>query len=217
LGFAPGIIWVWYFYREDRWEPEPKKLIAKVFLYGIIIALPVLFLEIPFLFSELLLAVVAAPIIEELFKFVAVRYSVYKNKEFNEPIDGIIYACSAALGFASIENTFYLFSFFNAGIITLTALFIVRALLSVPAHALFSSMWGYALGIAKYRVKSKRLIILGGLITAIVLHSLYNFLLSSLLIGAVGMLIFISFLWLLVHNKIKGLLNKSPYAFEQRK
>ena len=217
LGFAPGIIWVLYFYREDKWEPEPKKLIAKVFLYGIIIALPVLFLEIPFLFSELLLAVVVAPIIEELFKFVAVRYSVYKNKEFNEPVDGIIYACAAALGFASIENTFYLFSFFNAGIIALTAFFIVRALLSVPAHALFSSMWGYALGIAKYRVKSKRLIILGGLITAMVLHSLYNFLLSGLLLGAVGMLIFIPFLWLLVHNKIKELLNKSPYAFEQRK
>ena len=217
LGFAPGIIWVWYFYREDRWEPEPKKLIAKVFLYGIIIALPVLFLETPFLFSELLLAVVAAPIIEELFKFVAVRYSVYKNKEFNEPIDGIIYACTAALGFASIENTFYLLSFFNEGIIALTAFFIVRALLSVPAHALFSSMWGYALGIAKYRVKGKRLIIFGGLITAMVLHSLYNFLLSGLLIGAVGMLIFIPFLWLLVHNKIKELLNKSPYAFGQRK
>jgi len=212
LGFAPGIIWVCYFYREDTWEPEPKKLIAKMFLYGTIIALPVLFLETPFLFSELLLAVVAAPIIEELFKFVAVRFSVYKNKEFNEPIDGIIYACTAALGFASIENTFYLFSFFNEGIIAFTAFFIVRALLSVPAHALFSSMWGYALGIAKYRVKSKRLIILGGLITAMVLHSLYNFLLTGLLIGAVGMLKFIPFLWLLVHKKIRELLNKSPYA-----
>lgn len=91
LGFAPGIFWIWYFYRQDKWEPEPKKLITKVFLYGIVIALPVLFLEMPFLFSELLLAVVAAPIIEELFKFFTVRYSVYKNREFSEPLDGIIY------------------------------------------------------------------------------------------------------------------------------
>lgn len=217
LGFAPGIIWVWYFYREDRWKPEPKKLIAKVFLCGIIIALPVLFLESLFVFSEVLLAVVAAPVIEELFKFFSVRFSVYKNKEFNEPVDGIVYASAAALGFASIENTFYLLSFSNEGIITLTAFFIVRALLSVPAHALFSSMWGYALGVAKYRVKNQRLIILSGLITAMVLHSLYNFLLSGLLIGAVGMLIFIPLLWLFVHNKIKELLNKSPYAFGERK
>jgi len=217
LGFAPGIFWIWYFYRQDKWEPEPKKLITKVFLYGIVIALPVLFLEMPFLFSKLLLTVVAAPIIEELFKFFTVRYSVYKNREFSEPLDGIIYATAAALGFASIENTFYLFSFLNEGIITLTAFFIVRALLSVPGHALFSSMWGYALGVAKYRPEGKRRIILSGLITAVALHSLYNFLLSGLLIGAVGMLIFIPFLWLFVHNKIKELLNKSPYAFRQRK
>jgi RsiW-degrading membrane proteinase PrsW (M82 family) len=210
LGFAPGIFWVWYFYRQDKWEPEPKKLIAKVFLYGIIISLPVLLLEAPFLFSELLLAVIAAPIIEEFFKFLTVRYSVYKNKEFSEPLDGITYASAVALGFASIENTFYLFSFLNKGVVTFTVFFIVRALLSVPGHALFSSMWGYTLGVAKYRPEGRRgRIVLSGLLTGIFFHSLYNFLLSGLLIGAIGMLIFIPLLWKLVHNRIRELLNKS--------
>ncbi len=187
-------------------------MIAKVFLYGIIISLPVLLLEAPFIFSELLLAIVAAPIIEEVFKFFTVRYSVYKNREFNEPLDGIIYAAAAALGFASIENTFYLFSFLNEGVIALTAFFIVRALLSVPGHALFSSMWGYALGIAKYLPENRKgHIVLTGVVTAIFFHALYNFLLSSLLVGAFGMLIFIPLLWKLVHNRIRELLNKPPY------
>jgi RsiW-degrading membrane proteinase PrsW (M82 family) len=213
LGFAPGIFWVWYFYREDKWEPEPKKLIAKVFLYGIIISLPVLLLEAPFLFSELLLAIIAAPIIEELCKFLTVRYSVYKNKEFSEPLDGIIYATAAALGFASIENTFYLFSFLNEGVVALTAFFIIRALLSVPGHALFSSMWGYALGVTKYLPEARRgHIFVSGLLTAIFFHALYNFLLSGLVIGAVGMLIFIPLLWKLVHNRIRELINKPPYV-----
>jgi RsiW-degrading membrane proteinase PrsW (M82 family) len=213
LGFTPGIFWVWYFYREDRWEPEPKKMIAKVFLYGIIISLPVLLLEAPFLFSELLLAIIAAPIIEEVFKFVTVRYSVYKNREFSEPLDGIIYASAVALGFASIENTFYLFSLLNKGVVALTAFFIVRAVLSVPGHALFSSMWGYALGVAKYLPESRKgHIVLSGLVTAISFHSLYNFLLSGLLIGAVGMLIFIPLLWKLVHNRIRELTNKPPFV-----
>lgn len=212
LGFAPGIFWVWYFYRQDKWEPEPKRMIAKVFLYGIIISFPVLVLEAPFIFSELLLAIVAAPIIEEVFKFFTVRYSVYENREFSEPLDGIIYATAAALGFASIENTFYLFSFLNEGVVALTAFFIVRALLSVPAHALFSSMWGYALGVAKYLPQSRKgHIVLSGLVTAIFFHSLYNFLLSGLLIGAIGMLIFIPLLWKLVHNRIRKLINTSPY------
>ena len=212
LGFAPGIFWVWYFYREDKWEPEPKKMIVKVFLYGIIISLPVLLFEAPFLFSKLLLAIIAAPIIEEVFKFFTVRYSVYKNREFSEPLDGIIYATAAALGFASIENTFYLFSFLNEGVVALTALFVVRSLLSVPGHALFSSMWGYALGVAKHLPESRKgHIVLSGLVTAIFFHSLYNFLLSGLLIGAVGMLIFIPLLWKLVHNRIRELMNKPPY------
>ena len=44
---------------------------------------------------------------EELAKFLAVRLFVYRNKEFNEPLDGIIYAAAAALGFASLENVLY--------------------------------------------------------------------------------------------------------------
>ena len=94
---------------------------------------------------------------------------------------------------------------------------LVRALLSVPGHALFSSMWGYALGVAKYLPESRRgHIVLSGLLVAIFFHSLYNFLLSGLLIGAVGMLIFIPLLWKLVHNRIRELINKSPYVSGQR-
>ena len=52
---------------------------------------------------------------------------------FNEPMDGLILGVAAALGFATVENIFYV----RAGKI-LTAL--VRAIVSVPSHALFGAV-----------------------------------------------------------------------------
>ncbi len=66
LAFAPGIFWLWYFYKKDKLEPEPRDLVAKTFFFGILATIPAIILETPFRQSELLMFVFVAPIAEEL-------------------------------------------------------------------------------------------------------------------------------------------------------
>jgi len=56
---------------------------------------------------EFFILVVVASIVEELLKFFGMKLSIGKNKAFDEPIDGMIYAAAVGLGFASLENIFY--------------------------------------------------------------------------------------------------------------
>ena len=147
LGFAPGLFWLIYFYKRDRLEKEPKSLIVKSFLLGIVIAIPASLLESFFNIDRYLMVIIAAPVIEELLKFLAIKMYCCPKKEFNEPMDGIMYGAAVALGFASIENVGYLIGAHGRGILDTT--FIVRAVFSVPGHALFTCMGGYALGMQK--------------------------------------------------------------------
>ncbi|NIS72464.1 MAG: PrsW family intramembrane metalloprotease [Proteobacteria bacterium] len=225
LAFAPGIFWLWYFYRKDKLEPEPKLLFVRTFFLGMLAALFVVLLEVPF--SGLLLIVIAAPIIEEYAKYFVVRRTIYKNVEFDEPMDGMVYAAAAALGFASAENAGYLIDAYLSpqealvssepvsAFGTVWTVFVLRALLSVPGHVLFSSMWGYALGWAKFKEAERgRRLIRSGLLLAIALHGLFNFLLVIVPLGALGMVIFVILAWRTVNRKIAHALAGSPHVFE---
>ncbi len=213
LGLAPGLFWLWYFYRRDTWEHEPRRLVATTFLYGAAVTVVAVFIEAPFLSFELLLSVVFAPVVEELCKFAVVRLRVYNRAEFNEPVDGIVYAAAAALGFATVENIFDLGgTFFDVGVLTFTVTFAVRALISVPSHAIFSSMWGYALGLAKCTPNAQKgHIVVTGILLAILLHGIFNFLALTGILFAVGLLIFVPLGWVLVNNRIKRALSISPF------
>lgn len=167
LAAAPGFFVLWYFYYRDRFEPEPLRMIIKVFFFGCIAVIPAILLELPFP-EGFWSVVVAAPLVEESIKFCVVFFTVFRDQEFDEPMDGIVYAVAAALGFATIENIFYVLgSGFETGI--------VRAFLSVPGHALFACFWGYSLGVAKFRPRSEWPVLLGGgLLGGILLHAAFN-------------------------------------------
>ncbi len=229
LAFAPGIFWLWYFYRKDRIEPEPKKMIVKAFFLGMIAVFPAAAIEFPFTATGMLvLAVIVAPVVEEIFKYLFVYYGAYRDAEFNEPMDGIIYACAVALGFASVENLAYLLQAYLdpdkfSGFISISSsygrvsiIFVLRALLTVPGHALWSSMWGYALGWAKFsdEERGKRLI-RNGIILSIIFHSLFNFLLVTSTFGALGMLILIPVLWKTVNRRIAQSISGSPFYSQE--
>ncbi|MGZ4906413.1 MAG: PrsW family intramembrane metalloprotease [Halobacteriota archaeon] len=158
----------------------------------------------PFLSLELLLPVIIAPVVEELCKFAVVRLRVYNRAEFNEPVDGIVYAAAAALGFATVENIFFLGgTFFDVGVLVFIVTFVVRALISVPSHAIFSSTWGYALGLAKCTPKvQKGHIVVTGVLLAILLHGIFNFLALTGILFAFDMLIFVPLGWILVNSRI---------------
>ncbi len=216
LALGPGIFWVWYFYHRDRYDPEPPYLVLRMFLLGIAVTFPVAFLEggIGILIaSPLILAVIVAPVVEEYGKYFVVRRGVYRNREFDEPMDGIVYATAAALGFASLENLIYVFSAYTLSLEAAIGTIVVRALFSVPAHALFASIWGYALGRAKFSPpEQRRGIVARGLAAAMVLHGLFNFLLITAEVYALAMLVFflvlIPGMWLLVNRNIGRALDR---------
>lgn len=221
LGFAPGIFWLWFFYKKDKYEPEPRQLIMKMFFWGMVSVIPAIFLEMPFRGSVFLLTVIGAPLVEELVKFMVVRQGVYHHAEFNEPMDGVVYGVAAALGFASAENALYLLDayFVPGDVLTdadpfsaLMTVFILRALLSVPGHALWGAIWGYALGCAKCRPNQKNGTVAGAVLLAMGFHALFNFLLTEAVFMAAGLLILVPVMWRVVNKQIAQALADSPFS-----
>jgi RsiW-degrading membrane proteinase PrsW (M82 family) len=206
LAVAPGLFWLWYFYQKDRCKPEPLSFIITMFILGILVTFPVAFLEqiAGNFFPEIILFAVAGPIIEEVGKFAVVRHSIYRSPVFDEPVDGIIYAVSVGLGFATLENVLYVGTAFMTSLPLAIETGVVRALLSVPGHALFAVMWGYALGQAKYLPPEKgSKVVFGGLVLAIVFHGLFNFLLFNAVGFAVLVLVLVPVMWLAVGRRIE--------------
>jgi protease PrsW len=212
LGFAPGLYWLWYFYRRDELEPEPKKLVVRAYLLGILSAGLVLLIQRPMKLRYFSSAVIAAPIIEEFCKFLMVLLFFYRNKNFNEPMDGIVYASAVALGFASIENGLYLFRAHINSSFMLSNTILIRAFLSVPAHALFSSAWGYALAKYKFSKKKNVGVVLVGLLIAMLLHASFNLLAIVQILSTFGLLILVAMMWSVFNSKIAKAEADSPFA-----
>jgi RsiW-degrading membrane proteinase PrsW (M82 family) len=225
LAVAPGLFWLWYFYRKDRCKPEPRVLIVQTFLLGILVTAPAAFLENAismlllstsyfgiFLSAsdqllqsvvQISLVAVFAPVVEESAKFLSVERFVYRSKDFDEPIDGIVYGTAAALGFATLENIIYVFSAYSMSLSLALGTGIIRGVISVPAHALFAVMWGFALGHAKFLPARRRTgVIFGGLFLAMLFHGIFNFLVITNIGFAIAVLVFIPFLWWVAGRKI---------------
>lgn len=218
LGFGPAVFWLYYFYKKDSIEPEPLSLIRAVFLWGMFSVGPAILLENAVPAPPLAGAVIVAPIIEETLKFLVVYLVVYNHIEFDEPMDGVVYASAAALGFASLENVLYLASEFNHPRGQPYIMAVLRAFLSVPAHALMSICWGYALGLAKFAEKGKGTgIALTGLATAILAHAGFNFVCSLGPLWMIGMLILLPFMWGPIHSKIEKAHIVSPHLANERR
>jgi RsiW-degrading membrane proteinase PrsW (M82 family) len=208
IALAPGLFWLWYFYHQDIYEPEPLSLVIKMFSLGMVVTIIAFKCEdlVGIFISGIIFAAVAAPIIEESIKFFVVKFFVYNNHEFNEPMDGILYASATALGFATLENVLYILGEPSLSSFFITGTF--RALISVPGHALFGVFWGYGLGIAKFRPPGKRgTVILGGLLLGIAVHGLFNFLLEQSYAGlTVLVIVIIPCIWWVAEKKIRAAL-----------
>lgn len=180
LAVAPGVFLVIYFYLQDKYEPEPIKKIIISFFLGFVAAILAIvgeiFLENTLLnmfsgiYIQIVKAFVVVGFVEEFSKFLMVRLGPYKSSHFNELMDGIVYTVSVSLGFATLENIFYVISGgFSVGI--------MRAMLSVPAHAFFSAIMGFYIGRAKFTkniVKRNILLVLSVLLASF-FHGLYDY------------------------------------------
>jgi RsiW-degrading membrane proteinase PrsW (M82 family) len=177
-GLVPALLWLWFFLREDRRHPEPKKFIVIAFLAGmasVLFVLPAERLALSF-FSGTALTIVWAGI-EELFKYFAAAISVLWRNAVDEPIDAIVYMITVALGFAALETGLFLLEplmdgDISAGILTGNLRFVGAALL----HTLSSAAIGIMISLAFYkRPAVRRLYLYTGLVIATSLHTLFNF------------------------------------------
>jgi len=214
LAVAPAAFWLWYFYNKDRYEPEPLSWILLVYIFGIVVTIPVAFIEgsLSIIVPEFLIVVLVAPIVEEAGKYLVVKRTVWESLEFDEPVDGIIYAAAAGLGFATLENVIYVFSALETSLLLALQTGLLRALISVPGHVLFSAMWGYSLGKARFIPQEQRTgVIATGLILAMAFHALFNLLLYDAIGFAVLILVVVPVLWFSVQKKIDQALLTSGY------
>jgi RsiW-degrading membrane proteinase PrsW (M82 family) len=213
LAFAPGIFWLMFFLKEDV-HPEPRKMIVKTFLVGALSSLFALFIEL--LFKDWLKTfVIKVPqiadinlsgflffaAVEEIVKFCFVWKTVSSSPYFDEPIDAMIYMITGALGFATAENFFFVFSSGN----DVFALILLRFIGATLLHALSSAFLGYmwALGM-KYKKISA--FILAGLVLATLIHVVFNILVfkfNSVLLYPVVFLGIVGFVILYDFEKLR--------------
>lgn len=116
-----------------------------------------------------------AGIPEEFCKWILFMLVIWRNRNFNESFDGIVYACFIGLGFACVENILYVF---NAdGFLNALGTGLLRALLSVPAHFLFAVIMGYFLSEAKYYRRGKVFYLILSLLIPMFVHGLFDYIL----------------------------------------
>ena len=176
-GILPSLVWLWFWIREDS-HPEPKWLIVVTFLGGFLAVIAAIFAE-RYVAGFSLNASVQYTIwagVEEVCKFLAIAI-IALNSDFNdEPIDAMIYCVVGALGFAALENAFFLFQPIMGGAISESIITgNMRFIGATLVHVVSSASVGFALGYVFYRGYFAKIIaIITGLITAITLHSAFN-------------------------------------------
>ena len=178
-GIIPSLLWLWFWLKEDKKNPEPKGLLSIVFIVGMIAVVFVLpiqkFIQTHVGSNEWQLALWASS--EEIIKYLAVAIVLYKTNHAEEPIDWPIYMITAALGFAALENALFLIKPLSLGA-TMVSLLTgqLRFLGSTLLHAVSSGIEGIAMGISLHMNGfKKKWHLLIGLISAVALHSIFNF------------------------------------------
>lgn len=178
LAIIPGIAIALLIYIKDKHEPEPIKLLLLSFLYGALslglnlaIGLPLskLFdIHEKNLEEQAIHAFAVVAFVEEFSKFIFIRGILYRDKNFNEPLDGIVYAVMVGMGFATAENILYVWNG-DGG----TA--IIRMFSALPAHAMFAVLMGYWLGKAKFTQRKGIYYSIVALAVATLFHGVYDY------------------------------------------
>ncbi len=179
LTVVPFVILLRYYYRRDLFR-EPRRALVRTFLLGLAITVPAVHVEIGLsaiplgaagpLTTALFSAFVTAAIPEEALKLLVLRGYCARQASFDEPMDGIVYGATAALGFAALENILYVA---DGGLVTAA----VRSVTSVPMHATWGAVLGYY--VARAQRGGKRSDIWRGLAIAVAAHGLFDFVLMG--------------------------------------
>lgn len=165
----------------DNLRPEPMADLWKVFWAGVIIVFPVAFVEVfvsaffagmGFSGKAMVLinSFIVYGLIEEYAKMRIVMRKIYSEASFDEHMDGIVYAVMASMGFAFLENVFYVL---QHGVVV----GVLRCITAVPMHAMTTGIMGYFIGLSIFepRADRRQSIIYKGLAIAVFIHGAYDY------------------------------------------
>ena len=213
-GIIPALLWLWFWLREDRLHPEPRRLIFLSFLTGMAIVFLAYYAEhyvegssiVPFLGSAIekflkftvdnsIIVLILWSAIEELLKLAGAYFAGLHNKECDEPIDPMIYLITTALGFSAMENAMFLIGSLNENVLsalfTGNSRFIGASLLHVLASGVIGLFMAYSFNRGRF---SKIIYLTIGTGLAVALHSTFNFFIMESKGG--GTFIVFSFVWI---------------------
>lgn len=208
---APVAVLLWQILRRDAANPEPPRMLAKSFLYGMI-STAVTFVLLPFtealgdliVLNDTALSVAfkqaffSAALPEEGAKLLMLWLLLRNNPYFDERFDGIVYAVCVGMGFAAVENVLYLFNNYDSWL----SVGIVRALFAVPGHFFDAVIMGYYY--SHYHFGTRRNPATKALILAapVVAHGIYDGILFSYDIDD-GVAVVALILFLIFFNRLK--------------
>lgn len=186
FGVLPSLTWLFYYLSKDL-HPEPKKTILRMFLWGVLVTIPVFFVQVglttlfdlspkttPLTYWFLVIAFT-----EEFFRYLIVRFKVQNTQDIDEPLDIMLYMVVVALGFAALENILYLFNpntalSFQELLQSTLLVSLVRFAGATFLHTLCSGVIGYFMAIGFYHSKKSFYYIVLGITFATLLHGLYD-------------------------------------------
>ena len=185
LAVLPSILIMIYIYKKDHIEKEPIRMILRLVFGGVFSALPALSMEglgtnLQDIFMvpgttpyNLISSFVVVAFSEELVKFIFLYCISWRSYHFNCMFDAVVYAVCASLGFATLENIFYVL---ENGL----GVAIMRAITSVPGHTMFAIFMGINYGKAKvyaeYSSDNKWLLhATNAVIVPTLIHGFYDF------------------------------------------
>lgn len=200
---APAIALLYFIYRKDDLRTEPPRQVVDAFFIGMVSAVASMLISSPLhalgFFTEdaqtvgehLAQAFFGAALPEETAKLCLLWLFLRRNLFFDEWVDGIVYAAALGLGFAALENIFYLFEDLNVWV----EVGILRAFMSIPAHFFFAVTMGFFVSRACFGDPARRKWNFAlALICPVVLHALYDFpLMLSQTTEVTGGLLFLVF------------------------
>jgi RsiW-degrading membrane proteinase PrsW (M82 family) len=183
LVLVPSALWLYYFYRQDRLEAEPKTRVLQVFFLALLLTEAIGYKLVYDWFAvrewasslnlaSLLASILIGGFIWQVITYIAVRVVVYATPEFDERMDGIVYGTIAGLGVATVLNLHYVLD--NGGVALGPG--VVSIVTTALAQASFGGLLGYFMAEAKFEHKPVWWVPLGLVITA-TLNGLFGWLL----------------------------------------
>ena len=218
LALAPALICLVYIFIRDKYEKEPVRLLVIGVVAGALLTFPIIrtagFVAVfmPITLGQIGEAVFSsffmAGLVEEGFKFAALYFLIWHNRNMNEKMDGIVYAVFISLGFAAVENSLYVLHPQMGGMQTALS----RAVISVPSHGFFGVLMGYYFSMAKFEISHRKRYIALAFIIPWIIHGIYN---SLLLVGIPWLFavfaVFVALMWANGLKKIRKHLDASPF------